>query len=513
MFALSDLADVGFPTGIVALTLWFGVFRWNSSRNNARHLPLPPGPPRKYFVGNINQVPTSGYEWLAYDKLAKVYGDLIYFSGLGNSVLSINSYKVANDLLDKRGAIYSDRPRLPMVKELFGWAWNLIIMSYSEGFAEHRKLVQQSFQPQIVTSYRPVVVREVGVLLKNLMTKPDDFYDHLKSMAGAIIMMITYGHQVDSMEDEFIQLAEKVRETATTSPGSQLVDLLPILKYTPSWFPGQQFARHAVYVRSLSHDMRTRPYQQVQAQMAAGTARSSLTSKLIEEHVTPTDHSKEDLIKNVAGVIYSAGADTVVTALVHFFLAMMQYPEVQERARQELYSVVGHNRLPEFHDRKDLPYVSALVKELLRWKPIAPLGVVHCTADVDEYQGQYIPKGTSVIPNIAAMLHDKDVYPCPDNFDPTRFLGDQPSPDPARAAFGFGRRVCPGRYFADESMFLAIACILHTFHISHPVDTEGRPVDLKIEWSSGLVAVPSYFPCIIQPLPETRKLVIDAILD
>ena len=62
-----------------------------------------------------------------------------------------------------------------------------------------------------------------------------------------------------------------------------------------------------------------------------------------------------------------------VTALVNFFLAMVWYPEVQERAQKELDEVIGHSRLPEFVDRASLPYISAVVKETLRWKPVAPL--------------------------------------------------------------------------------------------------------------------------------------------
>lgn len=126
----------------------------------------------------------------------------MYFSGLGYSVLSINSYKAANDLLDKRGVVYSDRPRLPLIKELyvpgcliylvtvlitplvpfrFGWDWNLVVMSYSEGFAEHRKPVQQNFQAQVVTSsYRPVIVRENKIAMRKILAKPETYHQHLK---------------------------------------------------------------------------------------------------------------------------------------------------------------------------------------------------------------------------------------------------------------------------------------------------------------------------------------------
>ena len=89
------------------------------------------------------------------------------------------------------------------------------------------------------------------------------------------------------------------------------------------------------------------------------------------------------------------------------------------------------------------------------------------------------------------MLHDENVYEHPDRFEPARFLSDgtkPPAPDPARAVFGFGRRICPGRFFADDSLYLTIACVLHTFEISHPTDSVGRKLDFRVEWPSGLVS-------------------------
>lgn len=49
-------------------------------------------------------------------------------------------------------------------------------------------------------------------------------------------------------------------------------------------------------------------------------------------------------------------------------------------------------------------------------------------------------------------------------------------------------RICPGRFFADDSVFLTLALLLHVFELSRPLDENGQPVDLKIEWRSGLVA-------------------------
>lgn len=56
-------------------------------------------------------------------------------------------------------------------------------------------------------------------------------------------------------------------------------------------------------------------------------------------------------------------------------LAMLIYPEVQERAQRELDAVVGRARTPNLADLSHLPYIRAMVKELLRWGPVAPLGL------------------------------------------------------------------------------------------------------------------------------------------
>ena len=95
---------------------------------------------------------------------------------------------------------------------------------------------------------------------------------------------------------------------------------------------------------------------------------------------------------------------------------MALYPDVQKEAQAELDAVVGPNRLPDFHDRPFLPYINAVVKESIRWNLAAPLGkpyviiivatilmssegIPHVSSNDDEYNGFYIPKGTTVIGN------------------------------------------------------------------------------------------------------------------
>ena len=79
---------------------------------------------------------------------------------------------------------------------------------------------------------------------------------------------------------------------------------------------------------------------------------------------------------------------------------MATNPEAQKKAQAELDAVVGPSRLPDFDDQPSLPYVSAVIKECLRWRSGVPLGIPRRSIEDDEYRGYFIPKGSIVIANL-----------------------------------------------------------------------------------------------------------------
>jgi cytochrome P450 len=79
---------------------------------------------------------------------------------------------------------------------------------------------------------------------------------------------------------------------------------------------------------------------------------------------------------------------------------MTLYPEVQQKAQAEIDRAVGLDRLPTLSDRENLPYVNALVKEALRWHPVAPMGLPHASSQDDTIEGYAIQKGSMLLPNI-----------------------------------------------------------------------------------------------------------------
>ncbi|EEB93421.1 hypothetical protein MPER_07922, partial [Moniliophthora perniciosa FA553] len=108
-----------------------------------------------------------------------------------------------------------------------------------------------------------------------------------------------------------------------------------------------------------------------------------------------------------------------------------------------------------------------------------------------------IPEGSTVFANIWAIVHDPELYPNPDAFDPDRHLGEKPQTDPFKFVFGFGRRVCPGAYLAQRSLFLSIANVLAVFNLEMHQGQDGKPIKPPAEFSSGITSHLEPFPCKI----------------
>jgi hypothetical protein len=183
-------------------------------------------------------------------------------------------------------------------------------------------------------------------------------------------------------------------------------------------------------------------------------------------------------------------------------------------------------RLPQSSDRNHLPYTEAVLLESLRWRPAVPLGVPHRSSSThttstlstsspsfpveQEYR---IPRGTVIIPNVQAMCMDEKMYRDPGRFEPGRYLpgkgpggGGKGEVFPG-AVFGFGRRICPGRYLATSALWLAVASIITVFEVL-PLEGEGggEGGGEEIEWVSGTTMHPKPFRCRLRMRPGAEKL-------
>ncbi|KAF7364910.1 O-methylsterigmatocystin oxidoreductase [Mycena venus] len=475
-------------------------------------LPFPPGPSPQFLRGNFRDLPTKK-PWLTYTEWGRRYGDLVHASDFGQHIVIVNSVKTAVELLERRSHTYSDRPVLAMTDHI-GWDFSVGFMRVGDRWRQHRRMFQQHFRPDASRNYRPMQMNKVHQLLQGLLYSPQDFRELVKTLAAAIIMSTVYGYEVKPANDRFVDLAESaiIKLGQSVFPGAAVVNAFPILKHLPSWMPGAGFQRFAAESRQIVQEMRDVPYNFVKQNMRDGVDSKSMVAKLLETNQA-RGRSDEDAIQDVAAVAYAAGADTTVSAVATFILAMAVNPSIQKKAQVEIDTVVGSYRLPEFKDRPSLPFVEALYREVMRWRPILPLGVAHATSTHDIYNGYFIPNGTTVISNIWAMTRDESIYPEPDRFNPDRFFtpDGKLNNDDTVLTFGFGRRICPGRHSADATVWAAIVSILATFNIAKAKDSAGNEIDIDLDnYSDGMVSHPLPFACSITPRSDAAKSLVQA---
>ncbi|KAF9268002.1 cytochrome P450 [Marasmius fiardii PR-910] len=450
-----------------------------------KSIPLPPGPKGLPIIGNPQAVQPGkrpgDYRWERFLQWSRDYDspDAVSVEVFGGRMIVLNSKKAVTELLEKRSANYSDRPAMRMNVELSGWYWNFAHMRYSDRWRFHRKTFHQYFQPRVMPEYYEIQRVATARLIRKLLASPEDFEGHLKEHSGSIILEIVYGYTLQATNDPYLLLVSKALPgiVETSVPGSFLVDFLPILKFVPSWFPGAGFKRKAKSWKKYSEELRDLPWGWLMESITQGAVEPSFVTRNLERLSSSMENDKreamEEVIRNCAGISFLAGSDTTVTALLSFILNMARHPEIQSRAQSEVDSL---GRLPDFADKEKLPFVDAVIAEALRCDPVAPLAVPHAVMEDDVYEGMRIPKGSTVVGNTWAILHDGEVYPDPMTFNPDRFMkkdgNEELPPHPEMFAFGFGRRICPGRYLALTSMWIAVAHILATFTITRDGEEE-----------------------------------------
>ncbi|KAJ7256294.1 cytochrome P450 [Mycena rebaudengoi] len=513
------MSFLDFPSSPWAILGIFAIAYAFNSRKRTK-LPLPPGPPKLPFIGNLLHMPRR-FEWETYMEWSKRYdSDIIHLTAVGTSIIVLSSAEAINDLLEKRSSIYSDRSPLPMVNELMGWDFSLGTMRYGEKWLVlrvHRRMFHNSFNTGATQRFHPKEQLVAHRVLQRLVQDPEHFMDHFRQLAGELIISITYGIDVLPSNDPYISLAEKAMHglSVAIAPGRFLVDSMPFLRYVPAWFPGATFKRLANEWKECNLNMINKPFEEVKRNMASGTAPWSFVSNNLQnsdEVLDPETH--EIIVKATAGAMYSGGSDTTVAAMGSFIFAMLSNPDAQKEAQEEIDSVVRPGHLPDFSDQEALPYVCALVKEVLRWIPVGPISIHYIPVE-DEYKGYRIPAGSVVIGNTWSIFRDEAAYPDAHLFKPERFLlNGKPNPDirdPEAFAFGYGRRICPGRHMAIDSVWITIAYMLATLDITW-AEGDTSVIRPKENYVPGLVLMPQSLKCCIKPRSRAAEALINSAL-
>ncbi|KAI2640922.1 cytochrome P450 oxidoreductase OrdA-like protein [Xylaria nigripes] len=497
----------------IALIVGLGIALLDALKRKKTY-PLPPGPRGLPLVGSLTGLPPKDVHgfahWLQYKDR---YGPISSVTVLGTTYVVLHSAELAFQLLEKKSTIYSSRARSVFGGEMLGWEHTVALQPYGKQFRTYRKYVHTMIGTQAtVAPYIPLQEKEVHRFLLRVLQEPENLFSNIRTQSSAIILKMIYGYNIERHGTDFLVNLIDTSSwhfSLAMAVGSWLVDSIPALRYIPEWLPGAGFKRQAKAWRTLAIEAAERPFQFARQQLRRDPSAKSYVADF-GLNLSPEDSY---MVQRTALSLFSGGADTTVSAVKTFYFLMTQYPEVQRKAREEIDRVVGSERLPEFSDRDYLPYVGALVKEVLRWQPVLPMGLPHATSKDDVVNGYFIPKGAVVMSNVWWMCHDPATYPKPSLFNPARFLGNNPCPDPTIHIFGYGRRICPGRYFAYSSVWLSIARSLAVFDIGKGVDengleTEPTSFDATKIFTTGIVSHALPFNITIKPRSPHHEALI-----
>nr|XP_037270540.1 cytochrome P450 2A6-like [Rhipicephalus microplus] len=203
--------------------------------------------------------------------------------------------------------------------------------------------------------------------------------------------------------------------------------------------------------------------------------------KKIKEHEkNPTSYlTTRSLVGNAMALFFGGSGTVSPTLHWHFLNFADKQDTVQTRVHKEIDQVVGKERQPKWEDRLRMPYTMACIWEMNRWKTVSPLAVyidgfhpetlvLSVLEDtlIDDF---YIPKGTTVLPNLWAVHNDPRLWREPSKFDPDRFLREdgslaQQKPD-YFIPFSVGKRMCPGEILSLVVIFPYITNVLQKYRI------------------------------------------------
>uniref|UniRef100_A0A0E0LWP8 Cytochrome P450 n=1 Tax=Oryza punctata TaxID=4537 RepID=A0A0E0LWP8_ORYPU len=193
--------------------------------------------------------------------------------------------------------------------------------------------------------------------------------------------------------------------------------------------------------------------------------------------------------------VFGAGTDTIAITVEWAMAELLRNPSIMAKARAEMNHVLADKKAIEESDMEKLPYLQAVVREVMRLHPAAPILVPHRAAeDGAEIGGHAVPKGATVIFNVWAIMRDPAAWERPEEFMPERFLDmveevDFRGKDYKFIPFGAGRRLCPGLPMAERVVPFILASLLHTFEWKLPGGVTAEALDVSEKFTTVNVLV------------------------
>ncbi|KAK6125305.1 hypothetical protein DH2020_040953 [Rehmannia glutinosa] len=442
----------------LALFFTFLIFK-HFSREKHYHLPPSPAPPLPVF-GHLHLLKPPLHR--TFHHFSQTNGPIFSLKLGTHRAVVVSSPDLVEECFTKNDVVFSNRPD-SMANEYIGYNYTTMAGApYGHHWRNLRRLgAQEVLSPARLNAFSQIRQDEVRRTLKSLIIGGNEYTKVemrpilFEIIFNMIMRMLAEKRCCSSEEKNNKKLGEKFEEMVSElfEHAQNPEDFLPILKWIDYRGLKKKFAalskRIDDFYQSLLEEHRREK-------------RNTIIGHLLSLQVSDPEFYTDQTIKGFMTNMIFAGTDTSVVTIEWAMSLLLNHPQLLQKAKLELDSQIGHQRLLEEQDLPNLHYLRNIIFETFRMFPAGPL-VVPRKSSADCTVGGYdVPRGTILLVNAWAIHRDPEVWDEPTSFKPERFE-ERDVETHKLMPFGMGRRACPGAGLGQRMVGLVLGSLIQCF--------------------------------------------------
>nr|P37124.1 RecName: Full=Cytochrome P450 77A2; AltName: Full=CYPLXXVIIA2; AltName: Full=Cytochrome P-450EG5 [Solanum melongena]CAA50646.1 CYP77A2 [Solanum melongena] len=454
-----------------------------SKKAESKKLKLPPGPPGWPVVGNLLQVARSGKPFFQIMReLRQKYGPIFTLRMGTRTMIILSNADLVHEALILKGQVFATRPRENPTRTVFSCdKFTVNAAVYGPVWRSLRKnMVQNGLSSIRLKEFRAVRKSAMDKMIEKIRAEADAnegvvwVLKNARFAVFCILLAMCFGVEMD---EKTIEKIDQMMKSVLIALDPRLDDYLPILS---PFFSKQR--KHAMDVRKqqiktivpfIEQRKKILESPEIDKTAASFSYLDTLFDLKIEgRNSTPT---YPELV-TLCSEFLNGGTDTTATAIEWAIGRLIENPNIQSQLYEEIKKTVGENKIDE-KDIEKMPYLNAVVKELLRKHPPTYMSLTHAVTEPAKLGGYDIPTGVNVEIFLPGISDDPNLWSEPEKFDPDRFYLGKEDADITGVSgvkmipFGMGRRICPGLNMATVHVSLMLARLVQEFEWADPENT------------------------------------------